>query len=429
MDTPQHEFDVVVFGATGFTGRLVAELLYASYGATGELRWAIGGRDRDKLERLRAELGGGDLPLVVAHSEEPASLVAMVRRTRVVCTTVGPYALYGSNLVEACAREGRHYCDLTGEVQWMRAMIDAHQDAARASGARIVHSCGFDSIPFDLGVLFLQEAMLATHGVPARHVKGRVAAIRGGMSGGTAASMIQVLEESSRAPAIRRLLADPYALDPAGSPRGPDRNDQTGAVWDGDLERWTVPFVMAGINTRIVRRSHALLGHPWGEDFRYDEAMLMPEGQGALRAKLRALAMTAGFAAFAISPLRAVAKWFLPEPGEGPGPDERLRGFFDILFHGVHERVEVRDRKRARAPMTVRVTGDRDPGYGSTSKMLAEAAVCLAKDELECEGGFWTPASAMGRRLIDRLQARAGLLFSIVDSGERAQQKRLSEKR
>ena len=234
------------------------------------------------------------IPLLTADSDDETTLAAMAKQATVVCTTVGPYALYGSKLVAACVENGTHYCDLTGETQWMRRMIDAHQSAAEASGARIVHTCGFDSIPSDLGVLFLQDEMMAKHGVPACHVKYRVAHASGEFSGGTVASLINVMEEAVKDRSLRKLLADPYSLNPEGSHRGNDVNDQTGAIYDEDFERWTLPFVMAAINTRVVRRSNALMDYRYGEDFRYDEAMLAPKGAGALKAKLTAGAMTAG---------------------------------------------------------------------------------------------------------------------------------------
>jgi len=409
MTKENREYDVVVFGATGFTGQLVAEYLLNKYGVNGDLRWAMAGRSLRKLELVREELQGSDIPLLTADSDDMDSLLELAGKTSVVCTTVGPYALYGSALVEACVQQGTDYCDLTGEVQWMKRMIDQHQAAAAASGARIVHTCGFDSIPSDLGVLFLQNAMRERHGVPACHVKYRAAGFSGAFSGGTVASMINMMEEAARDRSLMKVLADPYALNPPGSHRGDDVNDQTGAIYDEDFERWTLPFVMAAINTRVVRRSNALMDGAYGEDFRYDEAVLAPEGQGALKSKFAAAAMTAGTASMAIAPLRSVAKRFLPSPGEGPSKKQQEKGYFDILLYGVHPGDRSKD-------MTARVTGDRDPGYGSTSKMLGEAAVCLAQDELDCAGGFWTPASAMGEVLIERLQDSAGLTFDIEDS-------------
>ena len=408
MTAGNHEFEVVVYGATGFTGKLVAEYLLNKYGVGGELRWAMGGRSLQKLEQVRDELQNSNIPLVTADSDDEASLREMVSRTKVICTTVGPYALYGSKLVAACAESGTHYCDLTGETQWMRRMIDAHQQDAQASGARIVHTCGFDSIPSDLGVLFLQNAMMSSHGTPACHVKYRVARADGGFSGGTVASLINVMEEASKDRSLRKLLADPYSLNPESSHRGSDVNDQTGAIWDEDFGRWTLPFVMAAINTRVVRRSNALMNERYGTDFRYDEAVLAPKGQGGLKSKLAAAAMTGGTAVLAIAPLRAIAKRFLPSPGEGPSQEVREKGSYEILLHGTNPVDRDKD-------MVAKVTGDMDPGYGSTSKMLAEAAVCLAQDELSCGGGIWTPASAMGTELITRLEANAGLTFSIVE--------------
>ncbi len=402
-------YNIVLFGASGFTGRLVAEYLLQRYGMDGDLRWAIAGRNPDKLAVVAAELGAPDLPVVVADSADGAALAALAADTDVVCTTVGPYALYGSELVKACVAAGTHYCDLTGEVHWMRQMIDLHQQGAEDSGARIVHTCGFDSIPSDLGTLFLQDAMIEAHGVPAQHVKYRTKGFSGGFSGGTVASMINMMEQAGKDPKLRRVLADPYALLPAGCPRGRDRRDQTVAVYDQDFQRWTLPFVMAGINTRVVRRSNALLDFPWGEDFRYDEAVLAPARQTRIGAQLAALAMTAGTASLAVPPLRAIAKKFLPAQGEGPSKAQREKGYFDIYLYGVHPTDRDKD-------MVARVTGDRDPGYGSTSKMLAEAAVCLARDELDCGGGFWTPASAMGQTLIQRLVDSAGLTFTLEDA-------------
>ena len=403
------DYDIILFGASGFTGRLVAEYLLQRYGQDGELRWAIAGRNREKLAEVASELGAPDLPVLVADGADREALDQLAVSSTVVCSTVGPYALYGSELVAACAQAGTHYCDLTGEVHWMRDMIDQYQQSAAASGARIVHTCGFDSIPSDLGTLFLQSAMTEQHGVPAQKVKFRVKGFSGGMSGGTVASMINMMEQAAKEPKLRRVLADPYALLPQGAPRGEDGRDQTGAIFDEDLHRWTLPFIMATINTRVVRRSNALLDFAWGLDFRYDEAILAKKEQGQMGAKLSALAMTAGTASLAVPPLRALAKKFLPAPGEGPSQEQREKGYFDIYLYGVHPEDREKD-------LIARVTGDRDPGYGSTSKMLAEAAICLAKDDLSCGGGFWTPASAMGQALIDRLEANAGLTFTLEEA-------------
>jgi short subunit dehydrogenase-like uncharacterized protein len=400
------EFDLVLWGATGFTGRLVAEHLAAHYGHAGTLRWAIGGRSREKLEALADKLAddSGTPALVTGDSSDGAAMANLAARTKVVCSTVGPYARYGTPLVAACADAGTHYCDLTGEVPWMATTIEQFGDRAAATGARIVHSCGFDSVPSDLGTWFVQREMLARHGAASRRVRGRVGRSRGGASGGTVASLLGVLEDAAHDRQLRRLLADPYSLNPAGAPRGPDHNEQLRPVYDKVFGQWTGPFVMAAINTRVVRRSNALLDYPWGEDFSYDERQLC-------RSRAQAIALSSalggGMAAMALGPTRRLAARFLPAPGEGPDAAERESGFFELFLHAEHP--EDRDRD-----LRARVSGDRDPGYGATSRMLGEAAVCLALDDLPVAGGVWTPAAALGEALLTRLRDRAGLRFELV---------------
>jgi len=326
----KREFDVIVWGATGFTGQLVAEYLLATYGADKNLRWAIAGRNQAKLQQVRAQCFQGDVddscgvPIIVADSSDSVSLRAMVERTSVICTTVGPYAQYGTPLVEACAATGTHYCDLTGEVQWMAEVIPKYEAAALASGARIVHTCGFDSVPFDMGVWYLQQQMQEQHGVYAQQVKGRVAGTRGAASGGTIASIMNMMEEARRDPSIRQRVANPYALYPTGVKVGNDVADQQSARYDADFKQWTSPFIMAAINTRVVRRSNALLGFPWGEDFRYDEALL---NQSRGKASLASIANGAGMVTLALGPTRALAKKLLPKPGEGPSKAQREAGY------------------------------------------------------------------------------------------------------
>jgi len=399
------EFDVIVWGATGFTGKLVVEYLAETYGVDGALRWAIAGRNRDKLEAVRAgSLAAAQrdqLPILLADSADAASLAALVRRTRVMCTTVGPYARYGTPLVAACVEAGTHYCDLTGEVQWMARVIPTYQSAAQASGARIVHTCGFDSVPFDMGNWYLQQVMFERHGVYATQVKARVGRNRGAASGGTIASILNMMEEATYDPSVRRAIADPYVLYPAGTPAGRDGADQRGARYDGDFGQWTSPFIMAAINTRVVRRSNALLGFPWGADFRYDEATLNKSRGSALAVSV---AGGAGLAMLALGPTRTLAQRYLPKPGEGPTREQREAGHYEVFFLGI----AAQDRSR---DTLVRVSGKLDPGYGSTSRMLGEAAACLAQDELTAGGGFWTPASALGRHYLDRLTSKAGLTF------------------
>jgi len=389
---PNAEFDIVVYGATGFTGRLVAEYLAQRYGVGGEVCWAMAGRSPDKLAAVRDEIGAPrETPLVVADADDAASLAAMVGRSRAVLTTVGPYQLYGSSLVAACAGAGTDYLDLCGEPAWMRQMIDAHEGEAKRSGARIVFSCGFDSIPFELGVWFLQEQAKARLGDTVTRVKGRVRRMRGGFSGGTAASLQATLAAAAKDPSLLALLKSPFSLTPGFE--GPKQPHGMAPEYDPDIEAWTAPFVMAAINTRNVHRSNLLMGQPYGADFVYDEMIVTGPGEKG-EATAKAMAQ-AGF---------GLDRSDGPKPGEGPGKEEREAGFFDVLFVGLDaEGGQVR----------VSVSGDRDPGYGSTSKMISEAAVCLVKDAAEVPGGIWTPGAAMGQRLVDRLQAKAGLKFSV----------------
>jgi short subunit dehydrogenase-like uncharacterized protein len=397
-------YDLILFGATGFTGQLVAEYLLERYGSDGELRWAMAGRSKDKLERVRHSLQGASpdapLPILVADSDAPE---ALAREARVVCSTVGPYAQHGSALVAACAKLGTDYCDLTGEVPWIARMIEQHQTQAEASGARIVHCCGFDSIPSDMGTWFAQRELFERHGVYAARVRGRVGKTRGAASGGTVASLLGVLEEASRDASLRRRLRDKYLLYPSGEQPGPQVTDQTTPAYDPCFEQWSSPFVMALINERVVRRSNALLGFPWGREFNYDESMLCSS-----RAQALAISMGMGAGMLTVSTAlgrRAVARW-LPKPGEGPDRDARERGFFELFFHAEHPD----DPSRS---VRTKVRGDRDPGYGATSRMLGEAAVCLAQDKPGVGGGIWTPASALASQLLPRLEANAGISFVV----------------
>jgi len=384
------EFDVIIYGATGFTGRLVAEYMVQSYPAGA--RWAMAGRSATKLAEVRDLIGApSDMPLVVAHADDPASLHAMAARTRVVLTTVGPYQLYGSALVAACVETGTGYVDLCGEPAWMREMIDRHEATAKRTGACIVFSCGFDSIPFDLGVLTLQEAAVARHGRPAPRVKGRVRAMQGGFSGGTAASLKATLAAAARQPSLFKLLADPFALTPGFS--GPHQPSGLLPEYDRSLGSWVAPFIMAPINTKNVHRTNALLGQRYGADFVYDEMVVVP-----------GLGEVGRMAAEALAKLNPLAGDKGPKPGEGPGKAERDAGHYDLLFVG-----EMPGGERVEAV----VTGDRDPGYGSTSKMIAEAALCLVEDA-PATGGIWTPGALMRPALRDRLRAKAGLTFTVA---------------
>ncbi len=398
----QREYDIIVWGATGFTGKLVAEYMHKAYGG-GNLTWAVGGRNQAKLDALDL---GPEVDVLVADSHDQAALEELAQKTRVVLTTVGPYARYGSELVAACAAHGTHYCDLTGEVHWMRHMIEAHQSAAVASGARIVHTCGFDSIPSDIGVYFMQKQMREQHGVAAQEIKYRTRAFKGGFSGGTIDSMMAMMEAAQMDSTIMDIVADPYALN--FKHRGLDGLDRKDQFYDEDFQAWVAPFVMAAINTRVVRRSNELLGQAYGDEFRYDEGSIVGQGPGAaLGAAAMALGSSAMNGLAAITPVRNLLQRVLPKPGEGPSEETIEKGFFDIELLAKHPTDSSLDLRG-------KIHGDRDPGYGSTAKMLAECAVCLAQDDLVVGGGFWTPASAMGDALLERLPANAGVTFELM---------------
>jgi short subunit dehydrogenase-like uncharacterized protein len=383
------EFDIVVYGASGFTGRLVAEYMVAHKGLG--LRWAMAGRSLDKLAEVRDEVGAPpDTALLVADASDPASMTAMAAGTRCVCTLVGPYQFYGSGLVAACAKQGTDYVDLSGEPLWMHEMITRHQQDAAASGARIVHSCGFDSVPFDLGVLYLQNAARERFGKPCQQVHARVRAMKGAFSGGTASSLNATDDVTGKDEAKRALMNDPFCL--ANGFRGPEQPAGDSIYEDEMIGQWVAPFIMAAINTKNIHRSNALMGHPYGTDFRYDEMMVTGPGE-----KGRAVAEVVA----SVNPLVGEGA---PKPGEGPSREIREAGYFDILFIGTTD-----DGLEIRAA----VTGDMDPGYGSTSKMISESAACLVQDCPDLPGGFYTSAPAMGERLIKRLVDRAGFTFKL----------------
>jgi short subunit dehydrogenase-like uncharacterized protein len=405
-ERPDRRLDLVVYGATSFVGQILCRYLVERHGTDGPLRWAIAGRDRAKLDRVALDTGA-DVERIVADAGDRAALDEMAAATRVVASTVGPYAKYGSELVAAVVAAGTDYCDLTGETQWMRRMIDQHQGEAERSGARVVHTCGFDSIPSDLGVWFTQQRAIERFGVPCERVSMRVRALRGGASGGTIASMLNLVEEAAADPELRRLLADPYALAPADLRSGPAQPDLVRPTHDAVSGRWIAPFVMAAVNTRVVQRSHALLGRPWGPEFRYDEATDTGVGPlGATKAVGLSAGMAAGMGLVALAPTRGLVERVVPQPGDGPSPSAQERGHYDLRFHG--------STADGRTILT-RVTGDRDPGYGSTAKMLGEAAVALVElPDDEVGGGFWTPSTAFGDRLLERLEAHAGLRFTVL---------------
>lgn len=399
--------DLVVFGATSFVGQILCAYMVERHGVGGDLNWAIAGRNPDKLERVARQSGADGLDQIVCDADAPDAIASMVGATDLVISTVGPYALYGSKLVAAVAEEGIDYLDLTGEPQWMQRMIDRYQTRATETGARIVHACGFDSVPSDMGVWFLQREAQERFGAPCTSVRMGVKAAKGGASGGTIASMMNMMEEVAADPGLRSVLTNPYALAPRGDREGVDQPNVTLPEYDDGLGSWTAPFVMAATNTRVVLRTHALLGHPWGEDFTYGESMMTGDGFGG-RAKAIGVtsAMGAMMGTVAISPMRKLLGKVLPEPGEGPSEEKQEAGFYDLRFHGVTDSGD---------EITVKVTGDRDPGYGSTSRILAAAATTLLeRDRNDVGGGFWTPATALGEPFLGELVEHAGLTFEVL---------------
>ncbi|MET4217825.1 short subunit dehydrogenase-like uncharacterized protein [Bradyrhizobium sp. LB14.3] len=386
------KFDIIVYGATGFTGQLVAEYLTQHYKSDKTLKWAMAGRSLGKLKSVRDAVGApGNTPLIVADASDAASLKAMAERTMSVITTVGPYQLYGEELLAACVATGTDYFDLCGEPIWMRQMIDKYEAAAKESGARIVFSCGFDSVPFELGAFFVQEEAKRMFGAPASRVKGRVRDMRGTLSGGTAASAKATFDAVAKDISLITILNDPFALTPGFT--GPKQPKGNRSLLEEDLQSWAAPFTMALINTRNVHRSNMLMGFPYGQDFVYDEMVLTGPGEnGEANAKL-VMAANAG----KTGP-------DAPKPGEGPSKEERENGLFDLLYIAIAP-----DGRMVRAG----VTGDRDPGYGSTSKMISECAICMLRDATDVAAGFWTPGAAMQHKLIKRLVEHAGLTFAV----------------
>ena len=387
------EFDIIVYGATGYTGRLVAEHFLREYTSADDgPKWAMAGRSLSKLEAVRDEIGAPEtIPLVVADADDRTSLEAMCKRAEVILTTVGPYQLYGDGLVAACVATGTDYADLCGEPAWMREQIDLHHAAAGKSGSRITFSSGFDSIPFDLGVLMLQKEGVARHGSPAPRVRGRVRSMQGTFSGGTAASLTATMKAAARNPGIIKVLNNPFGLTP-----GFDGPDQPGGMiphYEDDLGKWAAPFIMATINTKNVHRTNFLLGHPYGKDFRYDEMMLTSPGKAGKAAANAVVDMLKN--PFGAKP---------PKPGEGPSKEERENGHYDVVFIG-----EWPDGQR----LHYGVKGRYDPGYGSTSRMLAETGITLLTSD--AEGGVGTPGAFLGEALVERLREHAALTFAVEE--------------
>ena len=382
------EYDFVVYGATGFTGKLVVEYLVHKYSNNSQIKWALAGRNLEKLESVAASKNVPEgTGLLEVDSNHIASIEEMISKTKCVLTTVGPYQLYGNDIVSACAKSGIDYVDLCGEPGWMYEKINELTETARETGSRIVFSCGFDSIPFDLGVLFLQNEVTRRYGKPSVNVRGRVREMNGEFSGGTAASLGATMAALKEKPELFTVLANPFSLSNGFA--GPDQPADNKPIFDDKLDTWVAPFFMAPINTKNVHRSNALMNHMYGKDFCYNEMWVMGPGDDGKAA--------ADFISSS-NPLSNA-----PKPGEGPSRESRENGNYDILFCG-----DINDES-----VHVSVVGDMDPGYGSTSKMIAESAICLVKECEDLNGGIYTPAPSMGTKLIKRLQDNAGLTFKI----------------
>jgi short subunit dehydrogenase-like uncharacterized protein len=406
------KYDVVVFGATSFVGQILVKYLSNTFNGLDQesLNWAIAGRSLKKLEQVKANIGSQGIEILIVDAQDEEAIKTMCAQAKVIISTVGPYALFGETLVKVCAESGTDYCDLTGEVQWIDRMLKKYEASAKASGARIVHCSGFDSIPSDMGVYFTQREAKKSLGEYCNNVAMRVKAAKGGASGGTIASMINITEEAVKDPSLRKRLMNPYLICPADHGYTERQFDTKKPTFDKNFNGWVAPFVMAAINTRIVFRSNALMGSPYGKDFKYDEAMLVGKG---FKGRLTATAIVVGLGAFFVGAALKPTRWLLenyvlPKPGEGPSPKEQVEGYYDIRFIG---------KTPSGKEIHTKVVGKGDPGYGSTSKMLGQVGACLALDtELlaDKEGGFWTTSTLLGDRLIERLQKDAKLKFEVL---------------
>ena len=396
----KRDFDLIIWGATGFTGNLVCDYISKNYNER-ELRWAIAGRNKKKILKLQQKLKIDDSRTIIADSSDKDSLVKMVKKSKVVCTTVGPYAKYGTNLVEACIEGETNYCDITGETQWIRRIIDRFHTKAKEKNIKIINSCGFDSIPSDMGVFYSQKIMLEKTGKYASTINMRVAGAKGGISGGTYNSLSNVLEEALIDKEVRKTLTNPYGLNPIDKQFGPDKSDLREVIFDTVSNSWIAPFVMAGINTKIVRRSHALMDFMYGKNFAYDEATLTGKGiAGQIRGYMSLIPIFLATRKKG-SIIKKIVDFILPKSGEGPSKKTRINGYYNLRFYLTADKMTY----------VSKVLGDMDPGYGSTSKMLAESAICLALDEIPDTYGILTPSVALGDSLLKRLEENAGLTF------------------
>ena len=383
-----NKYDFVIYGATGFTGKLVVEYAIKQYNNNNEVSWAIAGRNNEKLEHVQEKYNlPSDIGKIVVDSNDQNSIDEMVSQTKCVLTTVGPYQLYGEKIIKTCISTGTDYVDLCGEPGFMHKIISECSAKAKETGARIVFSCGFDSIPFDLGVLFVQEEVMSKLNKYAPSVRGRVRAMNGEFSGGTAASMKATMAALQSDPELINILVNPHAL--CEGIQGVQQDDDSKPTYDEELNTWVAPFFMAPINTKNIHRSNKLMNHIYGENFKYNEMWIQGPGEEGKAA------------AEFISTMNPLGD--APEPGDGPSRESRENGNYDVLFCADVDGETIK----------ASVSGDMDPGYGSTSKMIAESAVCLVKDCEDLAGGIYTPAASMGKKLIKRLESNAGLTFKL----------------
>ena len=398
----ENKLDLIIWGATGFTGRLVCQHIKNTYSKT-KLVWGVAGRNKEKLLTICKKLNLNEKMIFIADSNNIESLIKLSSKTKVICTTVGPYAKHGTNLIEACIKTGTNYCDITGETQWIRRIIDKYHKKAKEKGIKIINSCGFDSIPSDMGVYYSQKKIFERTGKYASKINMRVAGAKGGISGGTYNSLSNVLEEARVDKDVRKTLMNPYGLNPIDKQSGPDKHDLQRVVFDKISNSWIAPFVMAGINTKIVRRSHALIDFKYGSGFSYDEATLTGKGiSGKLKGYFSLIPIFLATRKKG-SLLKNLVDYILPKAGEGPSEKTRVNGYYNLRFYlTVGDKIYLS-----------KVIGDMDPGYGSTSKMLAESAVCLALDKTPKTFGILTPSVALGDPLLIRLKENAGLTFEI----------------
>ena len=394
------QLDLIIWGATGFTGQLVSEYINKKYSNTA-LKWGIAGRNKEKASVIAKRLNIAKDRVFIADCNNIESLIKLTSKTKVICTTVGPYAKLGTNLIDACIKTNTNYCDITGETQWIRKMIDKYHSKAKENKIKIINSCGFDSIPSDMGVFYSQKKLFEKTGEYANKINMRVAGTKGGISGGTYNSLSNVLEEARVDKEVRKTLTNPYGLNPKDKQKGPDKADLQSVIFDKVSNSWIAPFVMAGINTKIVRRSHALIDFKYGSDFSYDEATL--SGKGVLGQVKGYLSLIPIFLATRKkgSFIKNIVDYILPKSGEGPSEKTRISGYYNLRFYLTQQNKIYLSK----------VIGDMDPGYGSTSKMLAESAVCLALDKTPETYGILTPSVALGNPLLKRLQENAGLTF------------------